>query len=452
MNIIKFLGAAGTVTGSCYMLYDDETGRGILIDMGMFQGLDDIVKLNYNQLAFDATKLDGVLLTHAHLDHCGRLPILARAGFNGKIFMTEATRMLAELTLFDTAKIAREDTVSPIYTDVDVETILSQTQIVYYHQKFRVSKYEIEYIDAGHILGSASIIITDPSAPEGNNVFVFSGDIGNYPEDLVKQTEFPDHADVVVMESTYGDRVHTEGVPMDILQEEVNTIENTRSTLLIPAFSLEKTQELLHLFYHLKKDGKVAFGTPVYVDSPMAIRATLIYKQFSELYNDELAGHAKSSDPFAFPGLSMVLKASKSKKIKQTNGAKVIIAGGGMMTGGRILQHARDYISQSDSRLLITGYQGENTLGREIEEGAENILIRDQEVKVRANIRKMNGMSSHADKTRLINWLHTIKNVKKVFLAHGEDTSRTALKTKIQTDLDIQDVNLPQLNEVFELK
>jgi metallo-beta-lactamase family protein len=352
--------------------------------------------------------------------------------------------------LFDTAKIAREENeASPIFTDVEVDAILKKFKIVYYHQKFQVGKYQVEYIDAGHILGSASIVITDPSAPKGNNTFVFSGDIGNFPEDIVKPTEYPEHADVVVMESTYGDRTHTPGDPYEILQDEVNTIEATMGTLLIPAFSLEKTQELLHMFSHLKKDGKIRYETPVFVDSPMAIRATLIYKQFEELYCEEMSDHAKKSDPFYFPGIQMVLKGAKSKKIKKIEGPKVIVAGGGMMTGGRILQHAIHYLGNQSTRLLFTGYQGEDTLGREIEEGASEVLINEKEVRIRAAIRKLNGLSSHADQPRLVEWLKEIKDVKKVFLAHGEDGPRTALKDKIQNELEIQDIHLPHLNEEF---
>lgn len=450
MNKIKFLGAAGTVTGSNYFLYDDSTGRGILIDMGMFQGVEEITKMNYFSLAFDPTKVDGVILTHAHLDHNGRLPLLALTPFTGKIYATEATRALTELTLYDTAKIAREENeTAPLYTDREVDYILGKFQIVYYHQKFKVGKYEVEYIDAGHILGSASVIIKDPTAPQGNNTFVFSGDIGNYPEELVKPTEFPENADTVVMESTYGDRAHEEGDPAQILQEEINTIEKSGATLLMPAFSLEKTQDLIHTLSHLKKDGKIKHDTPVFVDGPMAIRATLIYKQFEELYSEELFNHSKKADPFYFPGLQMVLKASKSKKISKIEGPKVIIAGGGMMTGGRILQHAITYLSDPTTRLLITGYQGEETLGREIEEGANNVLINERTVKVNASVRKLNGFSSHADQKKLINWLKSIKGVKKVCLSHGEDPSRTVLKEKIQNELEIQDVHLPHLNEVI---
>ncbi len=452
MNKIKFLGASGTVTGSCYRLSDDQTGRGILIDMGMFQGVQEITKMNYLSLQFDATKLDGVLLTHAHLDHCGRLPLLVQAGYTGKIYMTEATRRLTELTLRDTAKIAQEGKDGPpLYSDIEVDIILAQVKIVYYHQEFQVGKYKIMYIDAGHILGSASIVITDIEAQEGSNRYVFSGDIGNFPEALVKPTEFPEAADVVVMESTYGDRAHEPGDPGEILQQEINIVENTNGTLIIPAFALEKTQELIHLLGHLKKDGKIKYETPIFIDSPMAIRATLIYKQFEELYSQELYEHAKKTDPFSFPGMTMILKANKSKKIKQIEGPKVIVAGGGMMTGGRILQHASNYLSNKSSRLLFTGYQGDETLGREIEEGALSVLINERPVSIRANVRKLEGMSSHADQGKLLEWVGNIKGVKKVFLAHGEDTSRKTLQLKIKESLNLQDVNNPALNEEFSV-
>ncbi|MEO6508927.1 MAG: MBL fold metallo-hydrolase, partial [Patescibacteria group bacterium] len=443
----------GTVTGSSYRLTDTQTGRGVLIDLGMFQGTEEITKMNYWAYAVDASQLDGVLLTHAHLDHCGRLPILIQMGYRGKIYMTEATRMLTELTLRDAAKIAKDNTdAPPLFNDSDVDAILSQVKIVYYHQEFQVGKFKVQYIDAGHILGSASIIITDPTAPIGFQTHVFSGDIGNYPEDLVRPTEFPTAADVVVMESTYGDRDHEPGDPIELLQKEINTIEETGGTLLIPAFALEKTQQLIHNLGHLKKDNKIKYETPVFVDSPMAIRATDIYKQFEDLYSEELADHAKKSNPFYFPGLQMVLKGNKSKKIKMIEGPKVIVAGGGMMTGGRIIQHAATYLSNKSSRLLFSGYQGEETLGREIEEGADTVLIKERPVAVNATIGKLNGMSSHADQPKLIEWLEHIKGVSKVFITHGEDTSRIGLKSKIQDVLNITDITMPKMNEEHKVE
>lgn len=361
--------------------------------------------------------------------------------------------MLTELTLRDAAKIAKDSTdAPPLYSDIDVDVLLSQIQVVYYHQEFRVGKYNVQYIDAGHILGSASIIITDPTAPTGQQIFVFSGDIGNYPEDLVKPTEFPEKADIVTMESTYGDHSHTPGDPVQILQSEINIIEQTNGTLLIPAFALEKTQELIHLIGHLKKDRKIKYETPIFVDSPMAIRATEIYKNFEELYGSELFEHAKKSDPFYFPGLQMVLKGNKSKKIKQIEGPKVIIAGGGMMTGGRIIQHASTYLSKKTTRLLFSGYQGEETLGREIEEGADTVLIKQLPIAINATVGKINGLSSHADQPRLIEWLQHIKDVKKVFITHGEDEPRAALKSRIQDELQLSDITLPKMNEEHKVE
>ncbi len=221
MNKIKFLGASGTVTGSCYFLYD-ESDRGIIIDMGMYQGGKELQDKNFEPFDIDFRQVDGVILTHAHLDHCGRLPLLYRGGFRGKIYMTKGTKKLTELTLFDAARIARNETLErgPIYTEDDVRELLNQMQVVQYHKEFKIGDYALTMVDAGHLLGSASLIIND-----GQQTIAFSGDIGNYPQDILKQTEFISHADVVVMESTYGDREHEDGEPADILASEINEIE-----------------------------------------------------------------------------------------------------------------------------------------------------------------------------------------------------------------------------------
>ena len=449
MKKIKFLGASGTVTGSCYLLSraDDP---GLLIDMGMFQGSKETTKLNYQALQFDPQNLEAVILTHAHLDHSGRLPILAKHGFNKPIFMTKPTKDLIEIALLDAAHIAEHDAeVTPMYAEEDVLDLLTNAEIVSYDQPFQIGHYNVVFKDAGHILGSASVVITDESADDGVKKLVFSGDLGNSPQDLLRPTELIDDAEVIVMESTYGGRTHTTEKPHDFLQREIREIEKTGGVLLIPAFSIERTQELLHILDHLKQENNIRRDTPVYLDSPMASRVTKVYKIYREYYGDELAEHARRDDPFSFEGLRVTKTREESGKIHHKEGPLVIIAGSGMMTGGRILHHAATYLPRQTTRLLFVGYQGIETIGREILEGKKSVFINDREIKVNATVSNLGSMSAHADEPKLLHWLKHIQNVKKVFLTHGDDIPRQDLAKSIDSQLNIKNVTLPKLNEEF---
>ena len=278
-----------------------------------------------------------------------------------------------------------------------------------------------------------------------------SDDLGNTPQDLIRPTEPIVEAELVVMESTYGDRTHTGEEAVKVLQEEINAVEASGGTLLIPAFSLERTQELLHRIDHLKKNKLVRDETLVFLDSPMAIKATMIFKHFPELYNEELSGHAKTDDPFDFPGLVLVEKGAESAKIHEIDRAKVIIAGSGMMTGGRILFQAIKFLPLATTRLLQVGFQAVGTIGRRVQDGEKKVRIYDTEVEIKANIRNVSTMSAHADQPRLMHWLGQIKGVKRVFLTHGEELPRLVLSEKIKNDLSITDVVLPKMNQAVEL-
>lgn len=445
MSSIYFYGAAGEVTGSSFLL-TGETTR-LLIDLGMYQGTADVEVHNRDPLLFSPSKLTSVALTHAHLDHCGRLPLLTKNGYRGKFYMTDATAALVELTLMDSAKIAAEDNEDdPLYTLEDVERVLYQIRTVAYDAPFEVGEFTLTMRDAGHILGSASIEVA-MDTPDGRKVVVFSGDLGNSPEDIVKPTEVIKQADAVVMESTYGDRLHPKENASDIIMREMNEIERTGGVLLIPAFSVDRTQEILHKINHLKQEGKVQEDTPVFLDSPMAIRATRIYEQYRNLYGKEMSAHATHGDPFDFPGLFVTERAAESRKISEHKGAKVIIAGNGMMMGGRILGHAKQFLPLDTTRLLIVGYQGEETLGREILEGAKLVTIKGAQVPVNATIANASSMSAHADQNQLMAWLSNIRGLKAVFLVHGEDPSRHAIAEKISRELGIGRIEIPHLNE-----
>lgn len=442
---VKFLGAEGMVTGSCYQLTSN-SGQSILIDCGLFQGSQDLDKLNFLPIECDCSHLLAVVLTHAHLDHCGRLPILLSQGFKGEIWMTPPTRDITEISLFDSAKINEEDNRS-LYDLKQVTQTVELFRTIDYDKSFDVGDFEIIMRDAGHILGSASLEIVDQSATGNLKKIVFSGDLGNSPEDLIKPTELISSADVVVMESTYGDKTHPNENPSDKIAQEINAIENNGGTLLIPAFSIERSQELLHRISHLKKSGKVKKETLVYFDSPMAEKVTAVFEKYHQNYNEELKQDFKSSDPFIFPGLVTVKSQFDRLKIDQTFAPKVIIAGSGMMSGGRIVKYAQRYLPEPSTRLLIVGYQAEETLGRLILEGQKIITIEENQITINASINETQAMSSHADQPKLLNWLRNIQGVKKVFITHGEDGSREVLAQKIKTDLGISDITLPVLNQ-----
>ena len=443
---IKFLGAAGTVTGSCYILTGN-SGQSILIDLGLFQGIPDIERLNYQPFDYDCSHLAGAVLTHAHLDHCGRLPILLTKGFSGSIRMTPPTRDLTELSLLDSAKIAKADGKEILYDQKLAIKTIQRFETVEYHTPSKIGGFSVTFRDDGHILGSAGLEIVDKMANGSIQKIVFSGDLGNIPEDLLHETEFIDSADAVVIESTYGDRLHPKSDPSSAIRAEINAVESSGGTLLIPAFSLDRTQEILHLIKHLKNSGKVRNETPVYLDSPMAQKATLDYLKYSKLFNPHIQDDFKFGSPFDFPALVIIENWKSSQEIYDQNGAKVIIAGSGMMSGGRILGHAAHYLPIPSTRLFIVGYQGEETLGRSLLEGDKNIIIGNDKISVKATVNFTEAMSSHADQKQLMNWLGHIKDVKKVFITHGEDTPRSVLAKKITEDLGISDITLPVLNQ-----
>lgn len=433
---IKFLGASGTVTGSAYLLNSDNSH--VVVDFGMFQGVPEVEELNRRPLNFNPAQVEALFLTHAHLDHCGRIPILTRHGFRGKIYATEPTIALTEVILRDSAKIARYDHESDLlYNDRDVDKSLSLFEKVSYEQAFSFKDLDIVYKNAGHILGSASIVFEN-----NTQKLVFSGDLGNYPDILVPATDFVDKATTVVMESTYGGRTHPDSDPKEELKQQVLWAQKSSGTLLIPSFAVHKTQVLLYLISQLKENGEVSRDLPVFLDSPMATTATYIYEDRLQMLNKGIK--------LDFPGLTITTKNSQSKKIARQQGPKVIIAGSGMMTGGRILAHAKRYLSRKNVRLLFVGYQADETLGREILDGETFPEIDETKIKINAEIENIQTLSSHADEPKLLEWLSKINGVNNVILTHGENKSRQKLAEKIRSSLHLNKVCMPNLGD--ELK
>ena len=435
------------VTGSSYFLTGEQTD--LMVDFGMFQGKAEEVGLNGIKPDVDFDKLTAVMLTHAHLDHCGRLPLLLKYGFRGPIFMTEATKALTELVFYDCAKLAKEEeTKVVLYTDEDVDTILKQVQLVEYDKPFMVGEFEITFADAGHILGSASVLIRDTKS---GKLISFSGDLGNTPEPLLSPTHWIKKADVAIMESTYGDEIHESRDETEELAKIVEQAEREKGTVIIPSFSLQRSQEILYIFDQLKKQRKMKDNTMVFLDSPMAIRATEVFREFPELYNRKLQNQAKTDDPFDFPSLVICDTIEKSRQIKNMIGTKIIVAGSGMMTGGRVIHHAISFLGEPKTQLVFVGYQAEGTLGRQIEDGADKINIWGNEIMIKAQIKEIKSMSSHADQVQLLNWLSKMEGLSHVILTHGEELPRLVLAEKVRQEFPEVKVDLPELHDEIEV-
>ncbi len=436
MNI-SFYGAAKEVTGSCYCL--ETNGKKILVDCGLQQGLDE---KDNQKLPFNARDINFVILTHAHIDHSGRLPLLVKKGFNGKIYAIKATCDLISIMLRDSARIQEMDAmlenkkgkragrkeVFPLYSLSDVEDTLKYLVPCSYDEIYEISDgIKINFIDAGHILGSASVEIF---LNEGviNKKIVFSGDIGNTNKPMIKDPQYIKEADYVVMESTYGDRNHEKS--NDYAIDLANIINKTLSrggNVIIPSFAVERTQELLYYMREIK-ERKLVPGNPhfpVYVDSPLASEATKIYDANLSIYADEQTLNLlkKGIDPLTFPNLIFTDSTDDSKAINYDPTPKVIISSSGMCDGGRVRHHLKHNLWRKECSVIFVGFQANGTLGRTILDGAKKVEIFGEEIAVLATIYNFTGLSAHADRDELLKWINNFnKKPEKVFVTHGEDS------------------------------
>lgn len=434
---ISFYGAAGEVTGSCNMLTAGD--KKFLIDCGMFQGSQFNEEKNKDPFLFNPAELSGVVITHAHLDHVGRLPLLVKNGYEGRFYATGPTAELAELILEDALQIMlynqRHLGTPVLYDSSDIAKVAQQFKIVDYHEKFTLAEnVAFTLYDAGHIFGSAFVEVE----AEGRRV-VFSGDIGNVHVPILRDTEtLPVEIDMLVCESTYGDRLHESAAERQkILENLIIAAVSGGGTLMIPSFSLERTQELLYDLNDLTDRKHRLPRVPIFLDSPLAIRATRTYLKYPQYYDQEAARLFKNGDElFQFPGLVMTETKEESKKINQTPGPKIIIAGAGMMNGGRILHHAIRYLSDERNTLLIVGYQAQNTLGREILLGHSPVKIMGESIPVRCRVKAIGALSAHGDQDKLLDWVGGGPSIpKRILLNHGEPLAISVLAQRLTDDL-----------------
>lgn len=426
---LTFFGAAGEVTGSCSLL---EAGdQRILIDCGMFQGSEEHEQKNLLKLPFDPQKLNAVLVTHAHLDHVGRLPLLAKNGFEGFVYATPPTRELARLIMEDAYGVMKYDHEkfgkSLLYEMQDIEKIMAQFKVVKYYEPLAISnKVKITFRDAGHVFGSAFIEIS----AEGKNV-VFSGDVGNVDVPILRDTDaLPPNLDALICESTYGDRQHESSSEREeMLREVIAHVVAKKGVLMIPSFALERTQELLYALNDLIERNHKLKPVPIFLDSPLAIDTLKVFEKFPDYYDEEATRFFKEGDDiFDFPGLTKTYTRDESMKINHTPSPKIIIAGAGMMNGGRILHHALRYLSHPDNMLLLIGYQSSGTLGWKILKGNPTVPVLGESVQVRCQVKMINAFSAHGDKEKLKEWIGNKGHAPKlVILNHGEHDQAVAL-------------------------
>jgi metallo-beta-lactamase family protein len=491
---IQFLGAAGCVTGSQFLL--TVGARRVLVDCGMFQGSPQEVERNQMPFAFEPSTLDALLLTHAHLDHCGRTPALTRAGFAGPIHATHGTVDLTEIVLRDSAKLqveftnrwnrrqarkaeradqadaetqseaavqetddpslperlrharpeGRTEIRKPLYDEHDVERAMEQMRGCDYGAVVEITDgVSAVFHDAGHILGSA-IIELRVADGGGDHTIVFSGDLGRDGSPILRDPTPVTHAEFVVVESTYGNREHApHDTAIDELVAAVGEVASDEGVLLVPAFAIGRTQELIWVLDDLVRDGRIP-RVPLYLDSPMASRATDVYLDHPETYDDETQQLLRSGDsPLNYPGQQFTDSVEESKAIRSANRPIMVVASSGMLTGGRIMHHLKDFLPDPTCTLLFIGYQGEGTLGRHIQDGGRSARIDGEEVAVRCRVRSISGFSAHADQHELEAWLGhfgkaTAQNgrPKTVFIVHGDPDAAEAFAGRIRSELGME--------------
>jgi len=469
---LTFCGGAGTVTGANFLL--DTGAAKLLIDCGTLEAADSVTALGFSNAGvpakkisaqehgcdtvnaqpfpYDAKDISALLVTHAHQDHIGRIPRLVRDGFRGAIHSTAATKDLAAVMFDDALGVMRElsekSGCEMLYGAVDVERALSLWTGHDYHDRFLLGDVTVELLDAGHILGSAMIRLT-----RAGKCIIFSGDLGNTPEPLLRDCESPAGADYIVMESVYGDRVHEgRSERKEALRSAVEEVRSRGGVLLIPSFSIERTQILLYELNGMVEDGSMQ-PIPVYLDAPLASRVTQVFRKYPDLFNPAVREHfSRGDDPFSFTGLKVVPTADGSHAIHRTPDPKVIIAGAGMSGGGRVRAHEKYYLGEKRTTLLFVGYQTSGTLGRRLQEGERRVVIDKEHVKVHARISTLTGYSGHADRDQLLQFIEQADtSLKKVFITMGEPRASLFLAQRARDFLGV-DAVVPENGASYDIE
>ncbi len=466
---ISFHGADQEVTGSCHLV--ECNGHKILIDCGMFQGGREMAEDNAEPFGFNAREIDLLLLTHAHLDHCGRIPLLLKRGFEGEIITTDASRELAQLVMLDSAHLQEEEAAyqarkqarsgkhhhhaskgaaQPLYSVLDTLNAMHLFgRSARYGEAIEVAPgIRATFIDAGHILGSASILLELEENGRRKTV-LFSGDLGYSGRALLRGPTPPPPVDVVVMETTYGDRLHKALQPsIEELYSAVLDTFDRGGNVVIPTFALERAQEILYFLHEGVAQGPLPGSMQVFLDSPMAISATEIFERHPECYNGETAAlFSDGKDPFSVPGLHFTRETAESMALNKISGGAVIMAGSGMCTGGRVRHHLNHNLWRSNSSVIFVGYAANGTLARRIVDGAKTVRIFGEEIEVRAKIYTIGGFSAHADRDELLAWLRHTGQPERTILVHGEAEAMQSFANHLQGT----SVEMPAIGDEIEL-
>jgi metallo-beta-lactamase family protein len=459
MPKITFLGAAGTVTGSKYLV--EAEGKKLLVDCGLFEGSKDLKQRNWERLSVDPATIDWVLLTHAHIDHTGYLPRLMRNGYHGPIYANVATRELCELLLPDSAHLQEEDAQYaakkhysshkpplPLYTVAEAKATLTQFRDIPSNDVFKISpQFSVRPHEAGHILGATWLELTVTENGQ-QKVVVFSGDIGRYDQPILKDPESPARADFLLCEYTYGDREHPSGSVLDELADVVNRTAKRGGSVVIPAFAVDRTQLLMY-YLRVLEDQKRIPSLPVFVDSPMAINVTEMYVRHRTDYDLK---QQSSDDPLSVKNVHLTRTVEDSKKINDVVSPCIIISASGMITGGRVLHHLAKRLPDSRSAVLLVGYQAEGSGGRALQNGAKFLSIHGEQVPVRAEVVELGQLSAHAGKSELLRWVSGFQAApKQTFMIHGEPSGLTALRDAIVAQRHWANVTIPNYLQSFDL-
>ncbi|QEC80354.1 MBL fold metallo-hydrolase [Mucilaginibacter ginsenosidivorax] len=438
---LQSLGAAGTVTGSKHLLITPDLN--ILVDCGLFQGVKALREKNWEQPPVNPADIGALILTHAHLDHCGYIPLLVKNGYRKKIYMSQPTRDLTELILRDCAKLQEEDAekankhgyskhqpAQPLYTVADVEAALPYFKVCAIHVAIRLNEHiSFKFYPSGHIPGACSVKISCYQ-----KTIIFSGDIGRNESELLPAPEPLNDADFVVMESTYGDRLHAK---TDVALEMAMIINDTifnKGNILIPCFAVGRAQEVMHLIYRLKKQKQIPSAIPEYLDSPMAASAGKVLQHYPEWFNIDDKECAAM-----FSGVTINQDYKNTEKIIRRRGSKIVMAASGMLTGGRVLEYLKHYLGDARNTILLIGFQAEGTRGRALLNKAYELKIHGKYYPVNAQVKEIEGLSAHADQLELIAWLKQFKKSQPlVYLVHGEPCAQEVLRVKIKDELQLQ--------------